>query len=66
MITFTSPSTVKNLSEIMGKEINKLLGTPTVCIGPVTARTAREYGFNVIAVAEEHSIEGLVETLASY
>jgi uroporphyrinogen-III synthase len=32
----------------------------TVCIGPVTAATARNLGLRVDAVAQEHTVEGLV------
>jgi uroporphyrinogen-III synthase len=36
-------------------------GNPkVVCIGPVTAREAREHGLRVHAVASPHTIEGLV------
>jgi uroporphyrinogen-III synthase len=39
-------------------------GTPkVVCIGPVTAREARGYGFVVAAVARPHTIEGVVAAL---
>jgi uroporphyrinogen-III synthase len=34
-----------------------------VCIGPVTAREAREHGLRVSTVARLHTIEGLVEAL---
>jgi uroporphyrinogen III methyltransferase/synthase len=36
-------------------------GAPkVVCIGPVTAREAREHGLTVHAVAKPHTVEGLV------
>ena len=39
---------------------------PTVvCIGPVTAETARTRGLEVTAVAAEHTIDGLVEALTA-
>jgi uroporphyrinogen-III synthase len=34
-----------------------------VCIGPITAATAREAGLTVDVVAEEHTIDGLVQAL---
>src|SRR2546425_786515 len=35
-----------------------------VCIGPVTAAAARSLGFRICAVAKEHTVRGLVESLA--
>ncbi len=33
------------------------------CIGPITARTARELGLPVHAVADEYTVPGLVRAL---
>ena len=38
---------------------------PVVAIGPQTADEARRVGFDVVAVAEVHTVDGLVEALAS-
>ncbi|HVM41287.1 MAG TPA: uroporphyrinogen-III C-methyltransferase [Acidimicrobiia bacterium] len=57
-VTFTSSSTVRNLVEVL--EGPPKPGPAVVCIGPVTADTARELGLEVTAVAEEHTIDGLV------
>jgi len=62
-VTFTSSSTVKNFVSLAGGPA--LPGTVTVaCIGPVTAETARGLGLKVDIVAEEYTIDGLVEALA--
>jgi uroporphyrinogen-III synthase len=56
-ITFTSASTVRGFANA----VTEVKGTPkVVCIGPVTAREARALGLEVAAVAEPHTIEGLV------
>jgi uroporphyrinogen-III synthase len=56
-VTFTSASTVRGFVGALGT----LKGNPrVVCIGPVTAREAREHGLRVHAVASPHTIEGLV------
>ena len=56
-ITFTSASTVGGFLEALGA----LRGDPkVVCIGPVTAREARSRGLRVSAVADPHTIDGLV------
>lgn len=59
-VTFTSASTVRGFVHALGA----VKGTPkVVCIGPVTAKEAREHGFTVAAVARPHTAEGLVAAL---
>lgn len=59
-VTFTSASTVRGFVRALGAA----KGNPrVVCIGPVTAREAREHGFRVSAVARPHTMEGLVAAL---
>jgi uroporphyrinogen-III synthase len=59
-ITFTSASTVRGFANA----VTSVSGSPkVVCIGPVTAREARALGFEVEAVAEPHTIAGLVAVL---
>jgi len=54
-VTFSSASTVRGFAAIAPRKD----GYGAVCIGPVTARAAREEGFSVAAVAEPHTIDGL-------
>jgi uroporphyrinogen-III synthase len=55
-VTFTSASTVRGFLGALGA----MKGSPkVVCIGPVTAREARERGLVVHAVARPHTIEGV-------
>ena len=55
-VTFTSASTVRGFVGALGA----VRGSPkVVCIGPVTAREARERGLVVHAVARPHTIEGV-------
>ncbi len=59
-VTFTSASTVRGFVRALGA----VRGNPkVVCIGPVTAREARDHGFAVAAVARPHTMEGLVQAL---
>ncbi|MCX8131194.1 MAG: uroporphyrinogen-III C-methyltransferase [Clostridia bacterium] len=63
-ITFTSSSTVKNFVSIIGKEnMNRVCGVKTVCIGPVTLRTAQEAGFAAAVMADVYTVEGLINKL---
>lgn len=65
-ITFTSSSTVRNLVEILGGDKPTLESSLIACIGPVTAGTARELGLRVDLEADEHTVEGLVDSLVAY
>lgn len=70
VLTFTSSSTVRNfvnLLEPIDLDPLNLPGRPKVaCIGPITAKTAREEGYAVDMVAEEYTIEGLLRALTTY
>lgn len=67
VITFTSSSTVRNFIQALQtvvEDVSSLLkDVQIVCIGPITAQTAKESGLKVDRIAEEYTIEGLVEAL---
>lgn len=58
-VVFTSPSTVEGYLSIAVAARRP----PAVCIGPVTASAAERVGFQVAAVAQPHTEEGLIEAL---
>jgi uroporphyrinogen-III synthase len=58
-VTFTSSSTVRGF--LAGGPVPA--GAKVVCIGPVTAQTAREHGLEVAAVAEHYTEDGLIAAL---
>ncbi len=64
-LTFTSSSTVLNLTAILGKK--RMLGlvarSSAISIGPQTSATLRSLGFRVKAQASEHSLDGLVSAI---
>ncbi len=64
-VTFTASSTVENFVGAFGSgEAARLLaGTRVVCIGPITADTARGFGLGVNAEAGEYTIPGLIEAV---
>ena len=62
LVTFTSSSTVKNLIRIVGSA-EALAGVKTAAIGPVTAETAKTNGIEPDIVANEYTIDGLVEAI---
>ena len=59
-VTFTSSSTVRRWVELFGAHSRPPL---VVCIGPVTADTARQEGLEVDVVSEVHTAEGMVDAL---
>ena len=66
IVTFTSSSTVRNLVDMLDGDRTALEQSFIACIGPVTAKTARELGLRVDLQAKDHTVEGLVESLTSY
>jgi len=68
MITFTSSSTVKNFHALFPNEDLKDLmqGVTIASIGPVTADTARDLGFDVHIVAKSYTIPGLCQAILSH
>jgi len=67
-VTFTSSSTVHNFVEIVGqKEYKTLLeGVAVACIGPVTAKTATEYGMKTDIMPKEYTIPAFVDAMVDF
>jgi uroporphyrinogen III methyltransferase/synthase len=68
LLTFTSSSTVKNFKALLpaGRFADLAAAVPAACIGPVTADTARQLGFDVRVEAQTYTIPGLVEAILGY
>lgn len=66
-IAFTSSSTVRGLlrlaSPVDGRRARAI---PAFCIGPVTAFTARQSGFDIAAVAGQHTAVALADAIAGH
>ncbi|MDX6622811.1 MAG: uroporphyrinogen methyltransferase / synthase [Solirubrobacterales bacterium] len=60
-VTFTSSSTVTNLTAALGERFPR--GARVVSIGPVTTETAQEAGLKVDVEAERHDVDGLLQAL---
>jgi uroporphyrinogen III methyltransferase/synthase len=60
-VTFTSSSTVRNLTEALDDRFPA--GARIVSIGPITSEAARSAGLEVHVEAERHDVDGLVEAL---
>jgi uroporphyrinogen III methyltransferase/synthase len=68
LITFTSSSTVKNFHTLLpSRDLKSLMQDVTVaCIGPITADTARNSGFDIHIISESFTIPGLCEAIRQY
>jgi uroporphyrinogen III methyltransferase/synthase len=60
-VTFTSSSTVTNLTEALGDRFPG--NARIVSIGPITSATVREAGLEVAVEAERHDVDGLLSAL---
>jgi uroporphyrinogen III methyltransferase/synthase len=63
LIVFASSSSVRNFAEAVPRG-----GWPStaLAIGPVTAATAQELGFDSVVVAEVHTVEGVVRAAETW
>lgn len=69
VVTFTSSSTVRNFVTMLGgmERVRPLLQSVLVaCIGPITARTAEEFGLTVSIMPGENTIPALVDAIGRY
>ena len=68
LITFTSSSTVQNFHSLLppGDPKNLMRGVIVASIGPITADTALNLGFDVHIVAESFTIPGLCQAIKQY
>jgi uroporphyrinogen III methyltransferase / synthase len=67
-LTFTSSSTVIQFLALFPRQkILSLLKKVTIaCIGPITAKTARDNGITVSVIAEEYTIPGIVKAIEDH
>jgi uroporphyrinogen III methyltransferase/synthase len=63
LVTFTSSSTVTNFCELIGVSGK---GIRAAAIGPITAATAEESGFDVVIRPRQYTIEALAEAIGEY
>ena len=64
LVTFTSSSTVKNFVAAHG--VDALKKIPCAAIGTITAQTLKNFDVTPAAVAEEFTIDGLVEAIKKF
>jgi len=64
MLIFTSPSGIQNFLKLFPGKKNKNIRM--ACIGETTANSARKNGFHPLAMAQNSSAAGLVESIVNY
>ena len=64
-VTFTSSSTARNFTELLGPDYRgRLAGVKLASIGPVTTATLRELGLEPTVQADTFNVDGLVAAMA--
>jgi uroporphyrinogen III methyltransferase / synthase len=68
-VAFTSSSTVRNYVELFAnpEEARRLTaGAVVACIGPITAKTAEDYGLKVAVQGKTNTVPALAEAIAEH
>jgi uroporphyrinogen III methyltransferase/synthase len=67
-VTFTSSSTVENLSAMLGENrfLHLLNGIAVAAIGPVTSKSCRELELEVHIEPKEYTLEAMTEAIVNY
>jgi uroporphyrinogen III methyltransferase/synthase len=68
VVTFTSPSTVRNFVQVFGAEqaADLLRTTAVASIGPVTAEAAEQYGITTSIMPKEYTIPAMVDAIVAH
>jgi uroporphyrinogen III methyltransferase/synthase len=62
LVTFTSSSTVANFCDLVGD----VQGLKAAAIGPITAETARQRGFEVVVSPASYTVAALIEAIGGF
>jgi uroporphyrinogen III methyltransferase/synthase len=67
LLTFTASSTVRNLVNLLdSRSLAKARLVPAASIGPLTSKTARESGFNVVVEPPSSTLDDMIEAIQTY
>lgn len=64
LMTFSSPSSVRGLIELLGKDAAAVQHVPVVCPGPATAEAAKDAGFAAVVSARDPGAQAMAEAVA--
>jgi uroporphyrinogen III methyltransferase / synthase len=68
MLTFASSSTLKNFVAMLGPEMmaSYFKGSAIACIGPITAKTAKDFGLKVDVMPSDYTFEAMTTAIVDY
>lgn len=67
LVTFASSKTARHFAELLHESgVEEWMRIPAAAIGPVTAETAADLGFTVVAMPEQHTIPALVDAIENW
>jgi uroporphyrinogen-III synthase len=68
VVTFTSPSAVRNLVTVLGAEpaADLLRSTVVAAIGPVTAEAAAQFDIHTAVIPEQFTVPALVAAIVKH
>jgi uroporphyrinogen III methyltransferase / synthase len=67
VITFTSSSTVTNFLALTGEKLLPAIKKVKIaCIGPITEKTARDAGLNVVIIPDSYTVSSLMDAIENY
>ena len=67
MVTFTSPSTVREVAHALGEHADAVgEGFTVACIGPITRDAAEARGWPVHVTPDDYTARGLVDALRAH
>ena len=62
-LTFTSGSAIKAFNEYFGNPLEHFSSAKVICIGPSTSKVAQELNWKVDAIADPHTVEGMIAAM---
>ncbi|MDA4127219.1 MAG: uroporphyrinogen-III synthase [Thaumarchaeota archaeon] len=64
LVVFGSPSAVESIcAQLSPEDLRKIISKPAACIGPVTAESARKWGFLHVVQPESQTFDALVDSI---
>ncbi|MAY85051.1 MAG: hypothetical protein CMP59_13055 [Flavobacteriales bacterium] len=62
-LTFTSGSAIQAFDEYFGNPLETFNSAKVICIGPSTSKVAAKLNWNIDAIADPHTVEGMIAAM---